>query len=254
MRFRSIENVMEEIDYLVNKFGIKHISIWDDNFTIRPSRVKTLCEAIIKKGYKHLKFTLPNGVRGDIGDLEMFKLMAKAGIYSIAIAVESGNQEVNRKLGKRLNLSKVSNTAEMAHKAGIFITLYFMLGLPFETLDNMKETIRFAKKLKADAVQFFITTPFPGTPLFEIVKNNAKFLVDSAEGFPAYHTGKAIFETKNWTGKDLEKIFKQAWREFYFRVPFIIRSFRRLKYPLFLINMFTEGIRYLIYLGKRGGK
>lgn len=97
IRLRSIENIIDEISYLVDRFKIREIHFWDDNFTLNLDRTKELCEAIIKQGYKDLHFRLPNGIRADRGDFEMFQLLARAGFYWVTIAVESGVQEIVNK-------------------------------------------------------------------------------------------------------------------------------------------------------------
>lgn len=250
-RERSIPNVIGEIDYLVEKFGIKEIHFWDDMFTYKPERVKRLCEAIIKKRYKRLRFAIPAGIRADINDEEMFKLMREAGFYFVIVAVESGVQKVVDGLGKRLNLEKVKDTINTLRKLNFRTGVFFMLGTPFDNLNTMQKTIDFAKQLKVHHAYFFITTPFPGTKLYELIKNKGRFLKDPTYLSCVYDEGKPVFEIDELKAEDVEKMFKRAYREFYLRPSQIARVIKGIiKDPPELVLLFKQGSR-ILFKGRR---
>ncbi len=226
IRLRSIDNVVEEIDYLKNRFDVKDIKIVDDNFTFYPERVKEFCNKIIAKRYKNIRFSLNNGIRADICDPEMFRLLKKIGCYEVLIAVESASQEIQEKLGKKLDLSKVRKTVEEVRKTGMNARLSFILGLPFDTKESMQETINFSKSIPMEQAFFFVAIPFPGTKFYEFVEKNGKFLCDLTYNSVSY-SGKAVYELDQLKAKDVEKFYKRSYREFYLRPGQIFRNLKK---------------------------
>jgi len=254
-RERSIPNIMGEIDYLVERFGIEEIHFWDDLFTYKPERVKELCRSIINRKYKKLRFALPGGIRADINDREMFKLMREAGFYTVIVAVESGVQRIIDSLGKRLDLKKVKPTVDTLKELGFRVGAFFMLGTPYDNSETMRKTIDFARKLKVHHAYFFITIPFPGTKLYDLVKAEGRFLQDMRLCSRAYDEGKAVYEFGQLKAEDVNRIFKNAYREFYFRPDQIWRTaIKLLQDRDSLFYMFQQGWRLLtrgVRLGAR---
>jgi magnesium-protoporphyrin IX monomethyl ester (oxidative) cyclase len=254
-RERSIPNIMGEIDYLVERFGIEEIHFWDDLFTYKPERVKELCRSIINRKYKKLRFALPGGIRADINDREMFKLMREAGFYTVIVAVESGVQRIIDSLGKRLDLKKVKPTVDTLKELGFRVGAFFMLGTPYDNSETMRKTIDFARKLKVHHAYFFITIPFPGTKLYDLVKEEGRFLQDMRLCSRAYDEGKAVYEFGQLKAEDVNRIFKNAYREFYFRPDQIWRTATKLlQDPASLFYMLQQGWRLLtrgVRLGAR---
>ncbi|HPN83759.1 MAG TPA: radical SAM protein [Victivallales bacterium] len=168
-RVRSPENVVEEISMLVDSYGAREIHFWDDNLTLNVDRVKEICSLILSKNIqKKARFAVPSGIRADIYDKEMFDLMKRAGFYLFAVAVESGEQQVIDRIGKKLDLSKVPGNLEKLQKHGFRLMLYFMMGFPFEREEDMIKTAKFASSLPGNHVNFFAVTPLPGSELFDI--------------------------------------------------------------------------------------
>ncbi|MEW6063437.1 MAG: radical SAM protein, partial [Nanoarchaeota archaeon] len=225
VRFRSIKNVIKELDYL-KKIGVKEIIISDDNFTFNRKRTIDLCNAIIRRKYNFLFNIQYYGLRADRVDKKVLQKMYKAGFYTLSVAPESGVQEVVDKLGKNLNLGDVRRAVKEAKEIGFVTNAFFMIGLPFDTRETMEKTIKFAKELDTDTIQVNITQPFPGTPLYDWVKKHGRFLQDVNKGYDIYKSGRAVFETKNFKGKDVEEIFRKFYREFYFSPRGIIKLFK----------------------------
>lgn len=251
LRERSIDNVIGEIDFLVNERGVQEIHFWDDLFTHNPERVKEMCRRIIRKGYQRLRFAIPAGIRADVYDREMFVLMRRAGFYAVIVAVESGSQKVIDGLGKRLDVRKVPVIVDTLRELGFKIGAFFMLGTPHDNRETMQETLNFAKKLKIHHVFFFITIPFPGTKLYAMVEQNGRFLQDMRACGCVYDAGKAVFEMGELTAKDVEDIFKRAYREFYFRPAQLCRSvLKAMEDPGSLVHMVRQGLR-ILYKGRR---
>ena len=178
IRKRSPENVVGEIEYLKSKFGIEEIHFLDDNLTLDRKYIIELCHAMIdaKLG---VKWACPNGVYLKSLDEEIVTLMEKAGCYSFAVGIESGNTRVLRKLMMRHTTpADYMKKLEMIKKyTKIRVTGFFILGYPSfngEEAEGWREiidTIFFALRSPIDRASFFIFTPYPGTPIWALKKD-----------------------------------------------------------------------------------
>ena len=231
-RMRSPKNVVDEIEHLQREYGVKEIAFIDDNFSQNRQRTIDICREIIQRRIK-VDWTCPNGVRVDTMDLSLLKLMKKAGCYQLSFGVESGNQEVLNKIGKGIKLEQVENAVKWAKQAGIATIGFFMIGLPYDTEETMQQTIDFAKRLPLDLVQFTVTVPYPGTELYGMVEKDGKFLVEDWSAFGSY-SGKAYYEFGSLDRELVEKMYKKAYREIYFRPSYAIK--RILKNPKLLLS------------------
>ncbi len=215
-RSRSPDNIVEEMEFLIKDYRCREIHIWDDNFTLQPERVKKICESILKRGLeKKLRFVLPNGIRADIYDDEMFTMMRKAGFYLMAVAVESGDQKVVDKLGKGLDLGKVPEFLRKLDEKGFRIALFFMMGLPFESRDSIMKTVNFASSLPGHHSHFFMVTPMPGTKLYEMVAEKRNLEMKYENETINYEDGSDRFSSPDVPADELNRIRRLAYRRFY---------------------------------------
>lgn len=169
-RKRSAENVLSELDYLVNKLGIKEVLFEDDNLTLDKGRAKGIFEGIIDKGLNVI-WSVPNGVAVQTLDEGMLKLMKRSGCRSISLGVESGDEYVLKNIIKKpIRLEMVKPIVSSAKKLGLETAIFFVVGLPGETKGQLKNTFRLAENLDVDNVNFFFATPLPGTRLLEECK------------------------------------------------------------------------------------
>ena len=170
-RTRKAEAVLNEIDYLISKFGIKGLIFDDDNLTFDRERSVKIFRGMIEKEF-NLSWSLPNGVFIATLNRDLLSLMKKSGCYSISMAVESGDEEILKKIKKPLNLAKAKRIIKFIQDLKFEIAVFFVVGFPFETKKQVKKTLRFARQLKVDNVNFFFATPLPGTELFELCLSN----------------------------------------------------------------------------------
>ncbi|MDP8260471.1 MAG: radical SAM protein [Candidatus Gygaella obscura] len=219
VRFRDIAKVFDEIDYLINKLGVRYVEIIDESFTSFPERVKEFCKGIIKKNYKGVYFVLNNGIRPDISDTSMYKLLKKAGFGQLRFGIESGSQVVLDAMQKDFTLEKVKSAVNSARDVGIKAAAFFMFGFPSETQETMRQTIDFAKSLPLCRAYFAIATPFPGSPLHDIVKKRGRFLKDM--DLESTSILKACFQIPGLDPQEVEDMLKQAYKEFYLRPVFL---------------------------------
>lgn len=167
LRYRSVENVIGEILLLRDKYGVREFHIEDDNFTGKRDYVIDFCRKVIALAPR-LAFALPNGIRLDTLDWEVLALMEKAGFYSIAVGIESGSGRVLKLMKKNLTPELVREKTDLIRECtGMRLSGFFLIGYPGETEEEILETIAFALSLKLDLASFLITTPLPGSPLWE---------------------------------------------------------------------------------------
>ena len=171
VRVRSAENIVEELEYL-GKLGIHNIHMYADLFTVNRDHVVDLCNLIIERGLK-IKWTCNSRV--DYVDEEMLSLMGKAGCWLISWGIESANEIVLKRVRKGYKKEQAFKALEWAKAAGIKNWGYFIIGLPGETEESIRETIDYSKELPLDIALFHIAAPYPGTPFFYDVVENGWF-------------------------------------------------------------------------------
>jgi radical SAM superfamily enzyme YgiQ (UPF0313 family) len=171
VRVRSPENIMEEL-WLLKGLGIHNIHMYADLFTVDRQQVMGLCNLILKEGLK-IRWTCNSRV--DFVDEEMLQLMAKSGCWMISWGIESGSEEVLKRVRKGISLDKAERALRWSNAAGIKNWGYFIIGLPGETEETIQQTINFSKKLPLDLALFHIAAPYPGTPFFFEVLENGWF-------------------------------------------------------------------------------
>jgi len=168
MRLRSPAKLVEEIK-LLGTLGVRNIHMYADLFTVNRDQVIGLCRALIEEDIK-IRWTCNSRV--DFVDSEMLELMAKSGCFYIAWGLESGNREILTHARKGVDPGRAVQSLQIARRAGIKNWGYFIIGLPGETEETIRQTITFAKGLPLDIALFHIAAPYPGTPFFhEVVKN-----------------------------------------------------------------------------------
>ncbi len=166
-RKRSPEKIVEEIQHLIEKYQVKEISFYDDLFTLHKKQVLSICDEIKARKIGVYWKTLS---RVDTVDLEMLKAMKEAGCWLISYGFESGSQEILDAIHKRQTVEDCLRAAYLTRKAGIQIYGFFMIGNLGETEDTVCQTIRLARKIRAEYNQFTIVRPDPGSHLYNRYK------------------------------------------------------------------------------------
>ena len=169
-RKRSAENVLSEIEYLINTFGIREIHFEDDNLTLAKDRAIEIFKGIKERKFD-LSWSTPNGIFIDTVDEELLNLMKESGCYSVSFGIESGDKYVlTNIIKKRLDLDRVPRIIRYTRRLGLETAVFFVVGLPGEKIKQLKNTFKFARRIKADNVNFFFATALPGTELWEQVR------------------------------------------------------------------------------------
>ena len=212
-RRHSTQRVIEEIETLVNDYGVREIQFEDDNLTLDKPRMREICQTIIDRRID-ITWTTPNGVAIWALDDEMVRLMRRAGCYHITIAVESGSQAVLREIiNKPLNLERVHPIVRAAREVGMGISAFFVVGFPGETKADIAQTFEFGLKMRADHVHFFTATPYPGTALFSQCVDEG--LLTLPVDYAKLRIGQPLLNTKEWTAAELCEMTRAAQARFY---------------------------------------
>jgi len=224
-RIKSVIRVVEEIEYML-KVGFKEIHISDDTFNTDVNRVKKICQEIIKRDL-HFPWATVTGIRVDCVDQEMFDLMKQAGCYRVSFGIESGNQQILDRIGKKITLSQIEHAIRLAVNSGLEIVGFFMLALPGETEQTMQDTIDFACKLDLDFAKVAITTPLPSTPLFDELDKNGLIKTKEWSNYNLYLPNTRIYNHQNLSWDVIAKYFNLFYRKFYLRPKYIIKRFKK---------------------------
>ncbi|MCX8065805.1 MAG: B12-binding domain-containing radical SAM protein [Candidatus Hydrogenedentes bacterium] len=171
IRMHSPERVVDEIEYLAKRYNICDFEFLDDTFNFNSKRVVQISELLLKKGLK-TKLAFPTAIRGDLVTQEVVEAMCSVGTYLCGYSLETGSPRLQQFTCKRLDIPKFLKAVEMTAEKNIYITGFCMMGFPTETEKELEMTIDIACKSRFHTASFFTVTPFPGTPLYEWVKNN----------------------------------------------------------------------------------
>ena len=164
VRFRSIENIVEEVKLIHEKFGTLQFTFWDDCFTLKKSRVLHFCELLRQEG---LNINWGCNTRFDLLDEELIKEMKYAGCNNIELGVESGSPKVLEKIRKGISTDQMHKVAELLNRYKMYWSAFFMIGFPYEDARDILDTVNLMKKIKPCWCTFSIFTPYPGTELYE---------------------------------------------------------------------------------------
>lgn len=163
-RYKSIDRVMEEIDYLLS-FGVSCIHFIDDMFLLSKKRIIELCKRIIKDK-KNISWVI-RGARPDQVDLELLRWMKRAGCEYICFGVESGSQRILNMINKDISIRQINKAFNLCHRMGILPRGFFMVDFPSETKKDLNLTLRLIHKIQPTLCTFTYYIPFPNTPLYQ---------------------------------------------------------------------------------------
>lgn len=212
VRFHSVPRILNEINYLRN-YGFKEIFFQDDTFNANREWTEDLLNSIIRYGYnKDMIFRAPLRVNKNLVDIELLRLMKRAGFWLIFYGVENGNQEMLNRMKKGITVEEVERAFQLTHYAGIKTEASFIIGLPGETSRTIDDSIDLWKRIKPYWSGFSRATPFPGTLFYEEVKaGNYLHCFD----FEEYAPSKTMVETDDLSVNALETVAQATDRMLY---------------------------------------
>ncbi|MBF0142157.1 MAG: B12-binding domain-containing radical SAM protein [Magnetococcales bacterium] len=224
-RRHSPGRVVREIQFLVSRYGAREIRIEADTLSVHRAFLRELCSSLVDSGL-HRQVRWSASCRADCVDRELLEAMRQAGCWQIAYGVESGSQRLLDLIQKGERLDDFRAIFPLTRQIGISTKAFFMLGLPTETREESLETIRFACELDPDWVQFTLTTPYPGTPMFEQTLEGTRSRPTDWSRFNTW-AGLAdrdlVYVPEGRTAAELKELQKFALRRFYCRPRPLLR-------------------------------
>jgi len=167
VRFRSPHNVVEEIISL-QRMGVQSIHFDDDTFGVNKKYLTELCLSIREK-CPDISWSCE--IHVNLVDDENISLMKSAGCNFISLGIESGNNYILKENRKNITIEKTLAAAKIIKKHNLWLSAFFMVGFPQETMETLNDTLAAIKKIPADGIVYSIFTPYPGTEAFEFCKD-----------------------------------------------------------------------------------
>ena len=211
VRYRSAESIFRELEYLA-QHRVRNVLFLADLFTYDRDGVLRLCDLILRHGLR-IRWTCNSRV--DTIDEEMMVRMKQAGCWLIALGLESGSQAILDNVKKDARLEDARRTIQLCHRHGIKTWGYFIIGLPGETHQTVRETIDFAKSLPLDIALFHVAMPYAGTEFYFQAVANGWLNTSQWKHFDM--NDSAVVHYPDFSAQDALRATKQAFREFYFR-------------------------------------
>ena len=204
-RFNSPERTINEIKFVIENYEPRSIWFDDSTFTMNQERVKKLCDL---KTENKIDIEWGCMTHTQVMTEELAKKMRKAGCIRISFGIESGNQTIVNRIGKGLNLEHTKKIFNICKENGIRADATFMFGLPGETKETIKRTMKFVKELNPSFAQFSIATPLPGTKFYEMANKNGWIIKDD---FSLYDGNNcSVISYPNLKAEEIEKAAKKA--------------------------------------------
>ena len=245
VRARRVDDVIKELEIL-SSLGYREIFFRDETFTYDLDRVKEICQKMIERSLD-LKWICNSRV--NTINPQAIESMKSAGCRKIKYGVETGSPEILKNIRKGTTIQQAEKAFKWMCDAGLESHGHFMLGCPGETMQSIRKTIDFAKKLNPTTASFGIFTPYPGTKIY---KDFVKKLPDDWDGTEAelskLHV-KSFYNEKftELTSSELEKAMVDAYREFYLRPGYVLNKLSTINTPTDLFNTIKSGIGVLSY-------
>jgi len=163
MRFRTPEEVLDEIEYLYQTFGIRHIRFRDPNFSANKPHLQAIAQGMVDR---RLPMEAAAELSLELLDRDLLQLMYDAGIRTILTGVESNNAAIMKSIGQNVKISRIlEGKLALTDEIGITVYTFFIVGAPEETWHTVRETFTFARTLPSESTMTLMT-PFPGTPIY----------------------------------------------------------------------------------------
>ncbi len=245
-RARDAKSIADEMADAKARYGISDFLFWADEFTFDRKAVVSLCEELIDRKMNAKWFA---NSRVDSADEGLLKLMRKAGCWMVSFGIESASQEILDNVKKGAKVGRAVEAVRAAKRAGLKTIGHFILGLPGETRETALRTIRFARELDVDYAQFYVATPYVGTPFHDYCARNGLILEsDTAK----HEINNAVIREGALSRADLTALRNSAFKEFYLRPSYIVKTVAEAAMsPATLLATAVQSATYLTDWGAR---
>ncbi len=210
-RARSPESVVEEIA-LIHSLGTRNIEVLDDIANFDQDRFDRILELMLERNLQSV-LNFPNAIRADIMRPGSLDLLKRVGVCEVSVAVETASPRLQKLINKNLSLEKASETINMLAERRIFTRGFFILGLPTETEEEMRATIRYACESRLHLALFFTPNPYPNTEMHAMFKKAGKLRPD-INSIDFEYTGSP-FNASEMPDKEYRRTYRNAFLKFY---------------------------------------
>jgi hopanoid biosynthesis associated radical SAM protein HpnJ len=245
MRVRSPQNVYEEVQWIVENIPeMRELSFDDDTFTANRQHARDVARLI-----KPLGISWTINARANT-DYETLKALREAGLRHVVVGFESGNDQILKNIKKGVTVAQAVQFAKDCKKLGLSIHGAFIMGLPGETKETIRQTIDFAKQLDLNSIQASLASPYPGTEFYDLCVEQGWISSDSFLDASGHQ--KCVINYPDLSNTEIFNSVEEFYNKFYFRPKYIARSIGRM-----LIDgderrkLLKEGKQYLEYMRKR---
>lgn len=217
LRRRSAESIIEEINFAITEYGAHTINFADEIFLFNDEKTKDILTKFVEKGIpKKIKWS--GLTRADLVDQKLVNLAQKAGCYRLEIGVESGNNDILKRINKNITREQIESAVSIIKRAGIKVATYYILGHPGENERTIWETIDLAVKLNTDTIAVGIMVPYPGTKIYEWARGNYfGYKLRSIDWDDYDKFGRSALEIEGLPINKLESFQRRAYIYFYLR-------------------------------------
>ncbi len=247
-RFLSPSRFVDNIDNLANRYGIRNFDFVDETFVLKKSRVREICGEILGRGLR-INWVCQTRVNGL--DLDTVRLMKRAGCRIMQVGIESGDQGILDLIGKGIQKESVHESCRIIKRAGLRLTGFFVLGLPYDTPESIGRTIEFARGLPLDIAQFSMFAPLPGSAGWELGLDGEvlKMYADNWDDFSRYTY--PIVESDALSREQLKILHGTALRRFYYRPRMVLKHLLSATSPQKLRSLIDKTFAYLQIVGAK---
>lgn len=218
-RSRSVSNILDEFQWIESNLPkVIEVVIEDDTFTIDKKRVETFCDEYLAR---ELSIVWSCQVRADLS-FELMKKMKECNCRMLIVGYESGSDAMLKKMKKGINADMIYRFARNARKANIMVHGDFIIGLPDETLETIKETKEIIKKVRPDILQVAVATPFPGTEFYETcLDKNYLSTTNMDDYLDENGNQQSVISYPNLTSQQIDDAVNDMLYSYYFSLSYV---------------------------------
>ena len=224
-RVRSVENILDELEWIEENLPVKEVFFEDDTFTINEKMVLEFCKGYTQRG---LDISWSCNARADTLDPETMKEMRRTNCRFLITGFESADDEILKNIKKGFTVEHAREFANNVKSAGLLLHADFIIGLPGETKATIEKTKRFIKEIKPEQIQVSVSSPFPGTELYEWCRENGYLLTDDPnEYLDEQGHQRAIISYPGLTNEEMVKEVDKILKGYYLSIGYVPLAFRQ---------------------------
>jgi radical SAM superfamily enzyme YgiQ (UPF0313 family) len=212
IRYRSPEIIVDELELLNKKYGIKNIKFIDEMFVLHEKHYMAIVELIIEK---NLNLNIWCYARVDTIKPDTLSRMKQAGINWLALGIESANPNVRDGASKKMRVDDIKERVKAIQDAGIRVIGNYIFGLPDDTKESMRETLDMAKELNCEFANMYCAMAYPGSPLYNIALKEGYKLPDEWHGYSQHSYVMRPLPSKHLSAKEIVKFRDDAFHEYF---------------------------------------